>query len=260
MTYPPQPPGGGPYGPQQPPGPHGQPPGPQHGQPPGPPGQPPGPYGQQPGPYGPPQPDPYGQPGPYGQQPPPGPDPYGPPTPYQGLGGFPPPPPPKKRNTMMIVIVVVAVLVLGGAAATIYVLTKDDNKNNSAGPSSGTPRPSGSQGNKPADSNEGESNSPAGIQQAYMEAYETKQFTSIVENACKAYKDKFGTDTSELEQQLAPYDIKAENAGDPEVDGSSATALISLELTKGGETKTPKIKIKIVKEGGQWRFCGEGEA
>ncbi|HET9140498.1 hypothetical protein [Actinophytocola sp.] len=242
MTYPPQPPGGGPYGPQQPPGPYGQ--------------QPQGPYGPQPGPYGPPQPDPYG-----GQQP--GPDPYGPPTPYQGLGGFPPPPPPKKNNTMIIVVVVVAVLVLGGAAATIYFLTNNkDDKTTTAGPnSSPQSAPKTKPENKPSDSNDDdESNSPTAIQRAYMEAYESKQFGAIVENACQAYKDKFGTDTSELEEQLAPWDIKAENGGDPEVTGNSATALINLELTKGSETKTPKIKIKIVKEGGQWRFCGEGEA
>jgi hypothetical protein len=256
MTYPPQPPGGGPYGPQQPP----------YGQQPGPPGGQPGPFGpppQQPDPYGqqPPQQDPYGQqqPGPYGQ---PQPDPYGPSTPYQGLGGYPggpPPPPPKKNTTMVVVVVVVALLVLGGAGAAIYFLTKDD-KSNSAGSTPQTTAPKATD-DRPSETKAKESsNTPESVQQAYIDAYESKSFSTVVDSACQAYKEKFGTDTAELEQQLAPYDITATAAGDPKVTGTSATARIDLELTKGAETKTPKIEIKIVKEGGQWRFCGEGEA
>ncbi|HEU5474816.1 MAG TPA: hypothetical protein VFV67_29585 [Actinophytocola sp.] len=241
MTYPPQPPGGGPYGPP-----------------------PPDPYGQQqPGMYGPQHPDPFGgQPGQYG--PPPPADQYGPPTPYQGLGypGAPPPPPPKKKNTMMVVIVLVAVLVIGGAATTIFLMTRDSGgTGSSASPNTETAGPEEDDGNDPPSRTEdAPTNSPAAVQQAYIDAYESKQFSTVVESACQAYKDKFGTDTSKLEKQLEPYDIKAENAGDPEVTGNTATALIDLELTKDGETKTPHIKIKIVKEGGQWRFCGEGEA
>jgi hypothetical protein len=256
MTYPPQPPGGGPYGGPPQPGPYGQQPGPY--------GQQPGPYGGQQGPYGPPQ------PGPYGQQQPPPPDPYGPPsdpfqqpTAYQGLGGYPGDPgPPKKKNTNMIIaVVVIAVLVLGGAGTAIYFLTNKSDKNNSSsdGASGTTSQSPPSDETTTKDSNAG-ADSPAKVQQAYIQAYQSKQFTSVVESACKAYKDKFGTDTTELEKTLAPYDIKATADGDPQVTGSSATALIDLSLTKDGETKTPKIKIKIVKESGSWKFCGEGEA
>ncbi|MCA1845884.1 MAG: hypothetical protein LC792_22385 [Actinobacteria bacterium] len=246
MTYPPQPPGGGPYGPPQP----------------GPYGQQPGPYGQQPGGFG----GPGGPGGPYGQQPPP-PDPYQQQPTYQGLGGYPGgpgEPPPKKSNTKVIIaVVVIAVLVLGGAGTAIYFLTKNKDNNASGGSSQQTSsQPSDS---RPSDdptskANSGGADSPDQVQQAYIEAYQSKQFGSVVESACKAYKDKFGTNTTELEQQLAPYDIKATADGEPEVTGSTATAKIDLELTKGGETKKPKIKIKIVKESGSWKFCGEGEA
>jgi hypothetical protein len=239
MTYPPQQPG--PHGPQPDPyGHYGQQPGP-HGQQPG-----PGPYGQQPGPYGPPP-----RPGPYGQQV----GPYHPPSGYQGSGGGypgsapggPGGEPTKKRNTGMIVaVVVLAVLVLAGAAIGIYLLTNDDSANTASGGQTA--------------SASGEANGPAAVQQAYMTAYETKSFGSVVDNACEAYLSKFGKDTSALEQQLAPYDIEATADGDPEVTGSTAVAKIDLKLSKGTETKTPKIKIRIVKEGGKWKFCGEGEA
>jgi hypothetical protein len=240
MTYPPQPPGPpGPYGPQQP-----------------------RPYGQQPGPYG--QQPP---PGPYGQQQPPS---YGQqPTAYQGLGGYPggqdgpPPPPPKKSNTNMIIaVVVVAVLVLGGAGAGIFFLTRGDDPGNTASPGTSQQNAptNGSDPTRPSPGNGTGADSPEGVQQAYMQAYESKQFGSVVDEACKAYKDKFGTDTSELEAQLEPYEIRATADGEPDVTGSTAIAKIDLELTRNGETKTPKIQIKIVKESGKWRFCGEGEA
>lgn len=244
MTYPPQPPGGGPYGgPPQQPGPYGQ---------------QPGPYGQQPGPYGgqPQQP----QPGPYG---PPPTDPYQQQPPYQGFGGgYPgdPGPPPKKSNrNVIIAVVVIAVLVLGGAGTAIFFLTKKKDEPSSSSQGGGGSTSQTTTSGKPSDppvSKDG----PEKVQQAYVDAYESKQFSSVVANACKAYKDKFGTDTSQLEQQLAPYDITAKAEGDPEVTGNTATALIDLELTKDGQTKPAKIKIKIVKESGSWKFCGEGEA
>lgn len=240
---------------------------------------------QQPGPYGQPGPNgPYGQrPDPYGGPPPR--DPYGPPTPpdpypaqssYQGLGTYPSgpsePPPPKRRNTGTIVaIVLVALLVLGGGGAGVYFLTKnkDDKSADSAsgdGANTTTSRtstsgPSTSAGDdtatEPAPKG---SDSPTGVQQAYIEAYQSKQFAGVVASACDAYRKKFGTDTTDLEKQLAPYEIKATADGAPEVDGATATAKIDLELTRGAEIKKPKIKIKIVKESGTWKFCGEGEA
>lgn len=238
--------------------------------------QPPGPYGSQP------PPDPYGQqPGPYGgPPPPPQPDPFRPQSSYQGLGSYPTgpsePPPPKKSNTGTIVaIVLVALLVLGGGGTAVYFLTKkkDDNSNSASNnqpgdnTSTSSPRTSGSQGGSSGDTSSEEqtpsprgSDSPAEVQQAYIAAYEAKRFTNVVNSACDAYKKKFGTDTTDLEKQLAPYDIKATADGTPQVDGSTATAKINLELTKGSETKKPKIQIKIVKESGSWKFCGEGEA
>ena len=237
---------------------------------------------QQPGPYGPP--DPYGQqqPGPHGGQPPPR-DPYGRPPPsdphgqqssYQGLGSYPTgpsePPPPKKSNTGTIVaIVLVALLVLGGGGAGVYFLTKkkDDTSNSASNntqttttqPDPTSPDDTASPSTSETPSSKG-SDTPAGVQEAYIAAYESKKFGSVVASACDAYKKKFGTDTTDLEKQLADYDIKATADGAPEVDGGTATAKINLELTKGAETKTPKIKIKIVKESGSWKFCGEGEA
>jgi hypothetical protein len=261
MTYPPQQPG-----------PYGQ--------------QPPGPYGQQPGPYGGPPRDPYGAPppqDPYGPRPPqdpygtppPPPDPYGQQSSYQGLGSYPSgpsdPPPPKKSNTGTIVaIVLVALLVLGGGGTAVYFLTKkkDDTSNSASNngnqqTDSAKPKPTedkNANGETTTEPPAKGSDTPAEVQQAYIEAYQNKQFGSVVASACDAYKKKFGTDTTDLEKQLAPYDIKATADGAPSVDGASATALIDLELTKGAETKKPKIKIKIVKESGSWKFCGEGEA
>jgi hypothetical protein len=224
---------------------------------------------QQPGPYGQ---DPYGQ-----QQPPPQTPPYGGQSSfpgqssYQGLGSYgPPPPPPKKRNTGMIVaIVLIVLLVLGGGGVAVYVLTKGDDKNNEAdGGKSGdktTPpsseEPTGDSTEETTEDNPGgASNTPDDVRDAYMDAYETKSFSSVVNDACAAYKSKYGTDTSSLEKTLEPYDITATASGEPDVNGNTATANIDLQLSQGGTTEKPSIFIKIVEEDGQWRFCGEGEA
>ena len=241
MTYPPGP--QGPYQPQQP-----------------------GPYGQQGGPYGqqPPPTDPYGQQPAYGRAP----EPYPPQTGYQGLGSYPsepspPPPPPRKSRTgKIIAIVVIAVLVLGGAGTAIYFVTKKDDPATTSTGNQGEarPQPPNNGGDDQPPEEPPGADDPAEVQQAYIQAYERKQFSGVVNAACEAYKKKFGTDTTDLEKQLAPYDIKATADGEPEVSGASATARIDLELTRGAEIKKPKIKIKIVKESGKWKFCGEGEA
>ncbi len=226
---------------------------------------------QQPGPYGQ---DPYGQ-----QQPPPQTPPYGgqPQTPpyggqssYQGLGSYgpPPPPPPKKRNTGMIVaIVLIVLLVLGGGGVAIFVLTKGDDKNNAAddkATTSSADEPTDTTGETTEETTDdnpsGATNTPDDVRDAYMQAYESKSFTSVVDSACAAYKSKYGTDTSSLEKTLEPYDITATANGEPDVNGNTATANIDLELAQGGTTEKPSIFIKIVEEDGEWRFCGEGEA
>ncbi|OLF18089.1 flagellar basal body-associated FliL family protein [Actinophytocola xanthii] len=250
--------------------------------------QQPGPYGSDP--YGQqPQSPPYGQPQqqpPYGGQPSP---PYGQPqvpqyggqTSYQGLGygGGQPPEPPKKRNTGMIVaIVLIALLVLGGGGVALYLLTKDDDKQTASegntGPSESqspsedeqtpsedeqTPSDDATDEEDPTDGGDS-GNTPEDVRQAYMTAYENKQFSDVVNSACAAYKSEYGTDTTELEQQLAPFEITATADGEPEVNGNTATANIDLELSKGGTTEKPSIFIKIVEEDGEWRFCGEGQA
>src|SRR5207249_2476423 len=122
-----------------------------------------------------------------------------------------------KSNTKMIIaVVVIAVLVLGGAGAAIFFLTKGDDKGNNAAPASGGDDRSATTKSTPPSEDKPKETSPADVQQAYIEAYESKKFSAVVESACKAYKDKFGTDTSELEKQLEPYDIKATADGEPD--------------------------------------------
>lgn len=217
--------------------------------------------------YPPQQPGPYGQ-DPYGHQRPPQTPPYGGQSAYQGLGsyGTPPPPPPKKRNTGMIVaIVVIVLLVVGGGGVALVVLNKDDKptaQDNDKTQAPKTDEPTDDEtttDDEPTDENTS-SNTPDDVRDAYMSAYENKSFGEVVNRACAAYKSKYGTDTSELETTLAPYDITATASGQPEVNGNTATANIDLELSQGGTTERPSIFIKIVEEDGEWRFCGEGEA
>jgi len=261
MTYPPQQPG--PYG-QQPDQPggwgYGQQPGGQggYGQ-----GQGQGGYGQ--GGYGQPntggfaQQDPYAAPDPYAQQ-----------TAYQGVGGFPGGPggqPPKKSNTGVVVAIVAAVVVLlGGAGAGIFFLTRDDDPgtaqpgtSTSAEPTSeddgptSTKRSSAPRTTKPADTS-----GPAEVVEEYMKAYESKSFSAVVGKACEAYKKKYGTDTTSLEDELKPYKIEATPGDEPTVTGSIASGGFKLNLTTDtGTTSEVKIEIKIVKESGTWKFCGE---
>lgn len=227
--------------------------------------------------YPPQQPGPYGQ-DPYGQQRPAQPPPYGGQSAYQGLGSYaggqppppPQPPPPKKRNTGMIVaIVLIVLLVLGGGGVALVVLTGDDDPNAAADDSTTSQPTTGAEpsddapaSDEPTDEDPAStsSNSPEDVREAYMTAYENKDFSEVVDSACAAYKNKYTTDTTSLEETLAPYDITAKADGEPDVNGNTATAKINLELTQAGTTERPKIFIKIVEEDGEWRFCGEGEA
>ncbi|MDQ3406231.1 MAG: hypothetical protein M3548_23025 [Actinomycetota bacterium] len=236
--------------------------------------QQPGPYGQQPQ-----------QPGGYGQQP----DPWAQPQPqpttqYQGLGGFPgagggPPPPPKKSNVGQIVaIVLIALLLLGGAGVGVYFLNKDGEPSATGGGETTTTRKNSpttsespsettettsereSTSQRPPDGPSTTGSAPREIVDAYVDAYKTKSFSSVTNGACEAYKKKYGTDTTELETKLSEFDITATAQGEPEVKGTTATAKIDLTLSKGTESKDASIKIKIVKESGEWRFCGEEAA
>lgn len=218
------------------------------------------------------------QPGPYGQQPPQGPygqqpDPFGNQPAYQGFGGYPGGgEPPRPNNTGKIVaIVAIAVLVLGGAATGVYFLTKGDDKGTTSAPGTSAPQETSeskakdSTATKPAKPTTTSKASAAGgpeeVVDAYIDAYEKKDFSRVVEQACDAYKKKYGTDTSELESQLSKFEVKGEAKGAPEVKGSTATAEIDLELTEAGKAPKPAhIRIKVVKEDGGWRFCGEETA
>jgi hypothetical protein len=192
---------------------------------------------QQPGPY-----DPYGQ----QQQPRPPYAPYGQQSGYPELGGYPgggypgDGEPRKRRTGLIIAVVVIAVLVLGGAGPGIYFLIKGDDK---------------------GDNNGNRADGPSAVTAAYIEAYETKSFGSVVNNACKAYKEKWGTQTTQLERRLRQFDVKATADGQPDVSGSTATAKIDIELIKDGRTEQRhKIQITMSREDGAWRFCGENAA
>lgn len=206
-----------------------------------------------------------GQPGQYGS------NPQGQPqfgqSSYQGLGSFSGGEPPKKRNTGMIVaIVAIVVMVLGGGGVAAFFLLKDD-KPSTETQQTKEPTTEKSDDNTGGDDttttteeDDGASNTPDDVRDDYMAAYENKEFGDVVDSACNAYKEKYGTDTSSLETQLADYDITATPDGDPDINGNTATAKIDLALTANGTTENPKILIKIVEEDGQWRFCGEGKA
>lgn len=208
---------------------------------------------QQPGPYGgPPQPG-YGQ-DPWRQQPP-----------YQGgyhtqpfPAGQPPEPP---RNTgKVIAIVLMSVLLLGGAAVGVYFFVRDSGGEQSdAAPTPTTAPPTTAP--TTTDPADGEPVAgPAAIVEEYITAYETKSFAAVTGEACKAYKRRYGTDTAQLENQLARYTITGSAQGEPEVKGDVATARIALELNSEADVKNVDIEIKIVKEDGEWRFCGEETA
>ncbi len=92
-----------------------------------------------------------------------------------------------------------------------------------------------------------------------MAAYENKEFSDVIENACDSYKDRFGTDTQELEDALADFDVLATEDGDLDLDGNTATGRIDIELSNDDNTDNRKILVKLVEERGKWRFCGEDE-
>lgn len=143
--------------------------------------------------------------------------------------------PQKRSHSGTIAVVMVIVLtVLGGGGVALYLLTRDGG--------------------------ESAANSPQDVVRTYADAYERKEFDSVVGDACQAYQDEYGLDTSDLEGKLAAFDVEAAPAGEPDVSGRTATGYLRLELTSGGETKVADLKIKIVIEDGVWKFCGEGKA
>jgi hypothetical protein len=197
---------------------------------------------------------------------------------YQGLGTYTGGPPKKPNKGRIIAIVAIVTLVLAGGGVATYFLTKGDDTSSSSerssdtsskdtGSNDGSSDPSDDassdrdqdQGSDKSDA----SNTPDDVRDDYMAAYENKDFADVVNNACAAYKKKFGIDTSSLEGDLADYDITASPDGDVDVDDKNpdtATAKIDLELVGTDQTYTPKILIKIVDEKGKWRFCGEDKA
>ncbi|TDP92168.1 hypothetical protein [Labedaea rhizosphaerae] len=231
-----------------------------------PPNQPPQqPWGQQPDPYS----------GGF-QQPQPGPQTGPQPTSaYQGFGAFgggggPQPP---KRNTSTIAAIVVGVLiVLGGGGAAVYFLTKGDDDNGGSAnggtttthvttttTTSTTTTDDTFTTTETSDSTVApDGTSPDSVRDDYIRAYESKSFTTVVTHACKDYISKYGTDTSDVEQQIAPYTIHGTPVGEPDVTGDSALAKITLEFAKGsGTPQTKSIKVKAVLEDDSWKFCGE---
>jgi hypothetical protein len=200
---------------------------------------------------------------------------------YQGLGAY-PGGPQKKRNTgRMVAIIAIVALVLAGGGVATYFLTKSDDgpghsassdrSNGDAGKDTGSDETSGGSSDDASsdrDQDQGKndsdaSNGPDDVRDDYMAAYENNDFSDVVDSSCKAYKKKFGTDTSDLENKLKDYDISATPDGDVDVDSDNpdtATAKIDLTLTGPDDSQDAKILIKIVEENGKWRFCGEDEA
>ncbi|GAA4421189.1 hypothetical protein ACFQV2_16105 [Actinokineospora soli] len=203
-------------------------------------------------------------PGPYGGPPPPGygQEPWRQQGPYQGQyqGGHPtqpfpsaPQPPPRQSNTGKVVaIVLMATLLLGGVGVGVYFLTRDPGEGAAAAPTTTRTTAPPSQD----DSGPG----PEALVEEYITAWETKSFAAVTAEACGAYKKKYGTDTAKLEAELAKYEITGTADGEPEVKGDVATARIALKLKSGADVKDVDIEIKIVKEDGEWRFCGEETA
>ncbi|MGW5054098.1 hypothetical protein [Actinokineospora sp. NPDC004072] len=207
------------------------------------------------------------QPGPHGGPPPPGygRDPWRQQGPYQG--GYPgqpnfpppapppaPPPPPKGNGGKIAAIVAMAVLLVGGTGVGVYFLTRDSGFNAAGGPSAPVTTAPAESDDAPAGAG------PDAVVDDYIAAYESKSFGAVTDQACKAYKKKYGTNTAQLEDQLAKYEISGSAKGAPQIRGDVATARIALELSGDGDVKNVEIEIKIVKEDGEWRFCGEETA
>jgi hypothetical protein len=200
---------------------------------------------------------------------------------YQGLGAYSGGPPNKRNTGKIVAIVAIIVLVLAGGGVATYFLTKSDDKPSdkasSERSSTSTPKDTGSDDSTTDPSNgassdrdqsqDGDdpdaSNTPDDVRDDYMAAYENNDFSDVVNDACAAYKSKFGTNTSDLEDKLLDYEITATPDGDVDVDSDNpdtASAKIDLVLAGPDQTQDAKILIKIVDENGKWRFCGEDEA
>lgn len=200
----------------------------------------------------------------------------GPPPPPTGPLG--PPPPPRRHTVRNVLIAAAAVLAVAAAGIGAYALTRTAGSPTAAPTTTASPTTTrttaSSASSRPStrpESTEPESTSsssaggplgkdPESVVDAYVLAYQTNDFGPVTEAACSAYKEKYGTDTSEAEEKLEGFTVTASADGAPDIDGDTASAKITLELVRAGERKTATIEIKIVEEAGEWKFCGEQAA
>lgn len=221
MTYPPQPPGPGPYGPQDP---YGQPQ-----------------YGQQP---------------PYGQQPQYG--PQAPQTPWSGQQpGYPGgPPPPQKKTGLIATLIIVAILVIGGGGVAAYLLLgKDDGGGGGTGGDTSTE--GGGGGQDPRATADAYVDV---LQTAFNAKIDDVDLAPLQDLACADdYKRLTDELDSAREQQAsttnAPEAPERTTLGitDFKADGDGATFTMT---AKRGDKESDPRSMTVAKEGDGLRVCG----
>lgn len=200
-------------------------------------------------------------------------------SPPPPTGPFGPPPPPRRKTVRIVLIAVAVVLAVAAAGIVAYALTRTAGSPTAAPTTTSSPttsrttassEPSRPSTTRPESTEPGFPSSssasgplgkdPESVVDAYVLAYQTNDFGPVTQAACSAYKEKYGTDTSEAEEKLEGFTVTASADGAPDIDGDTASAKITLELVRAGERKTATIEIKIVEEAGEWKFCGEQAA
>lgn len=183
--------------------------------------------------------------------------PYGQPQPGQGMppGGN-PQPPGNQRKTGVIVGITLTLLLIAGAAVAItgfwqpgYFLSEDTASAEQSDTGSGS-TPENGQPPKPPLETE-----PGGEQQGGSED-DVTAVHAIAEDAATAINDR----DEELARQIscesnedpdfskAPDDARAEVAGDPVIEGDSAS--VPFRLTANGETRDLQLPAK--RQNGAW--------
>jgi hypothetical protein len=198
---------------------------------------------------------PAGQPAAYGGQPvypgqpqfgpPPGQPPYGAQPPYGGQPPYPPPPYPGPGGggggrggvpKAALASIAVGALVVAGAVA--FVLTRGgDDKDDSGG--------SGSGGQQQVAA------TPEDAARAWLEAVKRYDLDAVKEASCASFASEIAADPPPRPDSFS-YEIKGQKE-----EGGDVLVTVTERIEKDGQVEESDQNLKIVKEDGKYKVCGE---
>lgn len=100
---------------------------------------------------------------------------------------------------------------------------------------------------------------PGKVAESYWQARVASDLTKMLSLSCKAYEGDARTEAVSFQSMKASLEGMTCAADSEQGDTAVVTCKGDLKTTYAGETRTRSLsdkKIKMLKEDGQWKFCG----